>query len=72
MLWSWDELRKLSIEDRLRLIETIWESIEEDRAPTEISDELKQELHARWAEHLRDPSKAIDWEFLRRSYRLEP
>jgi putative addiction module component (TIGR02574 family) len=68
MAYTWEELKKLSVAERSRLLETIWESLEDDTASLEISDELKRKLEARWAEHLRDPSSTLAWDELRKRY----
>lgn len=68
--YTWEELRKLPIEERLQLLEAIWRSIEEDSVSTELSEEAKHELERRWAEFQADPTTAIDWEDLRRTLGL--
>ncbi|MCC6408315.1 MAG: addiction module protein [Planctomycetes bacterium] len=41
MAYTWEDLKKLSVAERLRLLETIWESLEDDtaspRSPTSSS-----------------------------------
>lgn len=59
---SREDLRKLSVAERLELVETIWETLEQDGAVEPPSEELKRELDRRWAEHLRDPSAAKTWD----------
>jgi len=60
------EFLNLSVDERIRLVEDIWDSIAAERpesvtlAPWQI-----QELEARIAEHDRDPASAVSWEVLR-------
>ncbi len=57
-------LRRLSIAERLQLVEDLWDSIAAD-APEEalpVTPELGQELDRRLAEHEADPSTAIPWD----------
>ena len=60
------DFRRLSVDERLRLIGEIWDSIadEADRDPAvlPLTPELKAELDRRLAEHERDPGSAIPWD----------
>jgi len=58
-----NSLRRLSVAERLQLVEDLWDSIAAD-APEEalpVTTELGQELDRRLAEHEADPSTAIPW-----------
>src|SRR5690242_13956937 len=59
------DYRKLSIPERLDLVEDIWDSIAQDAEALTLSAEERAELDRRWAEHERDPSSAIPWETVR-------
>lgn len=59
------DYRKLTIPDRLRLVEDIWDSIAEEAGALPLSDELRGELDRRWNEHEQDPTSAIPWEEIR-------
>lgn len=62
-----DEVLRLSREERLRLIEVLWDSLTDD-APLEVSEDVRGELDQRLAENRRDPSTALSWdEVLRRA-----
>jgi len=52
----------LSIDDRIRLAEAIWEGIEADEPTPELTEAQKQELDRRLAEHEADPDDVIPWE----------
>jgi len=58
------EYMKLSVSERIQLIEDIWDSIAAE-APDDalgLSQVQKAELHRRVAEHQADPSSAVPWE----------
>lgn len=57
----WSELMKLTPAERIELVQDLWDSIEEHELPP-LSDEEKEELDRRFAEHLRDPGSALKWE----------
>ena len=59
-----DDALQLSAEDRLRLIEKLWDSLEDgiDRAAGSLPEWHKAELEARIAAHDRHPSAALPWD----------
>ena len=57
----WSELMKLTPNERLDLVEDLWDSIAPQDMPP-LTPEQKEELDRRYAEHLRDPSGASKWE----------
>jgi putative addiction module component (TIGR02574 family) len=54
-----EHVRQLSVEDRIRLIGDIWETIHADSEPPPLTEAQRTELRRRIAEHTRDPSSAI-------------
>lgn len=52
----------LSVEERLRLIELIWESIPEHSTDVTLSDAHRKILDERMAEHDRDPDDVVSLE----------
>lgn len=60
------DFRQLSVDERLELIEQIWDSIVEETEGTSdafsLTEEQRVELERRLAEHDRDPESAILWE----------
>jgi putative addiction module component (TIGR02574 family) len=50
---------RLSVDERLRLIDEIWDTIPADREPPPLSDAQRAEIARRIAEYERDPSSAI-------------
>lgn len=57
----WSELMKLTADERLELVEDLWDSIAQHEMPP-LTDEQKEEFDRRYAEHLRDPSSGSKWE----------
>jgi putative addiction module component (TIGR02574 family) len=54
-----EQIRRLSVDDRIRLIGDIWEMIHADSEPPPLTEAQRAELRRRIAEHKRDPSRAI-------------
>jgi len=60
------EYMKLSVSERIQLVEDIWDSIAAEAPETvDLSEAQKAELHRRLAAHRADPSSAIPWEQVR-------
>ena len=60
------EYMKLSVSERIQLVEDIWDSIAAEAPNTvELSQVQKTELHRRVAAHRAEPSTAIPWEQVR-------
>ena len=60
------EYLKLSVSERIQLVEDIWDSIAAEASNTvELSQAQMAELHRRVAEHRADPSTAVPWEQVR-------
>lgn len=57
-----DAIRKLSVSERLLLVEEIWDSISADPASVPVSEAQIAEARRRLVEHEADPSKAVSWE----------
>ncbi|HVK15598.1 MAG TPA: addiction module protein [Fimbriiglobus sp.] len=56
------QINMLSPDDRIRLVQAIWDSIpEEDRAP-DLTDEQKAELDRRLADLRANPQIGLTWE----------
>jgi putative addiction module component (TIGR02574 family) len=67
------EIRKLSVEDRIALVESIWDSIAEDTQPDglAIPDAERAEILRRLQEFKAGDQKTYSWDDLK-SYALEP
>ena len=55
-------LFELSVDQKLRLVEDLWESIAATPEEIPVPQWQKDELARRKAEHLRNPESAIPWE----------
>jgi putative addiction module component (TIGR02574 family) len=59
------DYEKLSIAERLQLVEDIWDSIADETEALPLTDAQKAELDRRLEQHRRDPDSAIPWEQVR-------
>lgn len=57
-----DAIRKLSVSERLALVEEIWETISTDPTSMPVSEAQLREARRRLAEHDADPTTAVPWE----------
>lgn len=66
-----EELRKLPIDERIQLVEDLWDSIAEDSLEQDfgVTPELAAELDRRLAEYEADPGSALPWEVVRERIR---
>ena len=55
------ELTSLPVSDRLRVVESLWDSIESD-APVSLSPEQRAELNRRIAAHEANPNELLSWD----------
>jgi putative addiction module component (TIGR02574 family) len=58
------ELMELTPAERIDLAVELWESIPPDEFPA-LTDEQKEEIDRRWAEHQKNPERASPWEEVR-------
>jgi putative addiction module component (TIGR02574 family) len=56
------EILELSVQERIRLVELIWESIAAVPEAVEVTPELKAELEVRLKEFEADPEAGYSWE----------
>ena len=56
------ELKKLPLAERLQLVEDLWDSIAEEQDALPDPPELVEELWARYARFLENPSVASSWD----------
>jgi len=52
----------LSIEDRLHLIQALWDSITAESGQPELTDAQRAELERRWADDETNPDDVVPWE----------
>ena len=63
-----EEAKKLSIAERLVLVEEIWNSIAEENGSFELSEDQKRELDRRIESLRQDPSQGRTWEEIKSEY----
>ena len=60
------EIAKLSLTERIQLVEDLWDSIAVESSSTlALSDAQKAELHRRLQAHQDNPASALPWELVR-------
>ena len=64
---AWNIVASLSREQRLELLEKLWDSLAEEEIP--ITDELREELDRRLDDLDRNPDNSEPWEDLRERLR---
>jgi putative addiction module component (TIGR02574 family) len=52
---------RLGIEERLALVEELWDSIAADSVDVPLTDAQRAELDRRIADHERDPADVVPW-----------
>ena len=69
-----DELLKLPPDERAELALALWENLSDADREAEfvLSDQQRDELDRRLAEHLADPESAVAWDDVERSSRATP
>ena len=60
------QLLELSVDERIQLIDDLWESVAADTEGIPIHEAQIQEARRRLDEHRADPASGIPWEQLRR------
>lgn len=53
---------RLSVEERLALVEDLWDSIAEESAATSLTDAQRAELDRRLADYAANPDDVVPWE----------
>jgi len=61
------DILKLSVDERIHLVQTIWDSIAVDTEVTEISDEHKKILDERLEAHKNNPNDIVSWDDVKKS-----
>lgn len=59
---SLDEIRRLSVAQRIGLVEDIWDTIADDTDTDVLTDAQRNELGARLARYRQGASQRMDWE----------
>lgn len=58
---------RLGVDERLDLVEQIWDSIAADNATVPLTDPQRVELDRRIADHESDPDDVVSWENVKTS-----
>jgi len=66
-----DELRSLPIDDRLKVVEAIWDSLPEE-ASVPVSPEQREELNQRLNAYEADPEDLLTWDQVLERLRGQP
>jgi putative addiction module component (TIGR02574 family) len=59
---SLDEIRRLSVAERIGLVEDIWDTIADDTDIEVLTEAQRNELDARLARYQQGASRGTDWE----------
>ena len=62
-----DILLKLSVDERINLVQTLWDSIAADTEVSEISEEHKKILDKRLEAHQNNPSDIVSWDDIKKN-----
>jgi len=62
-----EEILNLSVEERIQLVEAIWDSIADRPESLPVTEAQRRELDRRLSEHLQDPGAARPWPEVRES-----
>jgi len=65
------EILKLTVSERLQLLEAIWDSIASEANSIELSDEHKRILDEELAAYEKDPNSGSSWEEVKNRIRTE-
>ena len=65
-----DAIRKLSVQERVRLVQDIWDTLQPTAEDLPLTEEQRRILDERLAQHQADPDSAVPWEDVKA--RLEP
>jgi len=57
-----NEVESWPIEDRIRLVQEVWDRLADQGHGPELSDAMKAEIDRRLAAHAANPDTAVPWE----------
>ena len=61
-----NQINKLSLSERLLIVESIWDSILSAQENISVTEEQKSELDKRYREYKNDPEDSSDWETVKK------
>jgi putative addiction module component (TIGR02574 family) len=65
MVYPAIDIARLTVGERLELIEQVWDSLRREAGVLPLSDSERAIIETRRAEHRADPGAAVDWETVR-------
>lgn len=66
------EIKTLSVDDRIRLVEAIWQDIEGERQEVRLSEAQLRHLDRRIAAYEASPDDVLPWDEVRDSLAIDP
>lgn len=66
-----NEIAALSIEDRILLVQAIWDGIADEQAYPDLTEAQKHELDCRIDDHDSEPDNVLTWEDINASVRKQ-
>ncbi|MEB3212549.1 MAG: addiction module protein [Leptolyngbyaceae bacterium] len=66
-----NEITALSVEDRILLVQAIWDSIAAEQVYPDLTESQKHELDCRIESHNADPDNVLTWEEMKASVRKQ-
>jgi putative addiction module component (TIGR02574 family) len=66
-----NEITNLSVEDRILLVQAIWDSIAVEQVYPDLTEAQKHELDQRIEGHNNDPDNVLTWEEMKASVRKQ-
>lgn len=66
-----NEIKTLSIEERIRFVQAIWDSIAAEQAYTDITEAQKQELDRRNNDYEANPDNVMTWDEIKASIKKQ-
>lgn len=61
------DLLKLSVEERIHLVQSIWDSVAAEAETSEVDDEHKSVLDKRIDAHQDNPHEVVSWEEIKKN-----
>lgn len=62
-----NEIATLSIEERISIVQNIWDGIAAEQACAELTEQQRQELDRRIADNEKNPENVMTWEEIKAS-----
>ena len=61
------KLQQLTVDERIKLVEDLWDSIAGESAAASLNDAQRAELDRRFADHEANPNDVVAWEDVKAS-----